>query len=721
MGMDSTFEQHKKKRYEQNGYYISQFVSALIQALLLSQALFLVIAGHDANFDESGKISTFHCAFIIPAVLFLTAFILFARYKKLRVVNRLTFHAWLIYATTLAAMTPQASVVLGVFLITVAVAFYTRRGEIGYLPFYVYFIVMFTALILRDGNELPFYLQSLPNFPIVFDETIISLMIHLPIMSIALAWRELDRSVKRPAPLSERIPLHVYRILLVVFLLFHVIAQGWHLALRIRVFASSTYDMGIFTQMYHYMSRTGLPLTTLERDMLLSHFKVHLSPILYALLPLFKLFPSTWTIQMAQVFLTASGIIPVYLMTKQYGLGKKARLVWTSLYLLLPGIFFGSFYDFHENVFLAPILLFLVYFSAKGSLAGTAVFTLLALMVKEDAFLYVAAVALSLLFGSKDRKMTTFARKKATALAIGMFVVGAIWFTTALIYLANHGMGAMTSRLNNLIGIPKLGLLSVIPTVFLNLTLFMETIFVKSKMGYIMIAMTSLGFIPLLNRKFHRLFLWIPFIAINLMSNYEYQYCVDFQYNYGSHALLFVLALLTYADYVKELQGKRQMPRHGTACIRNPSLTKQRTPLLNSYPRIHTSLKRTAVSSLLLLALVASSVQTTLILKKQMKPLNRIARQYAPSYTETLALLDRIPRDSIVVADGLLTVHLADIEQLYDAIYYDWEKDRPLPDYIVLRRGAMYYYEHYDTMLLSGFREVEDMSSAWLLVMKRDH
>jgi len=123
----------------------------------------------------------------------------------------------------------------------------------------------------------------------------------------------------------------------------------------------------------------------------------------------------------------------------------------------------------------------------------------------------------------------------------------------------------------------EVGLLSVIPTVFLNLTLFMETIFVKSKMGYIMIAMTSLGFIPLLNRKFHRLFLWIPFIAINLMSNYEYQYCVDFQYNYGSHALLFVLALLTYADYVKELQGKRQCATR-TACIRNPSLTKQRTP-----------------------------------------------------------------------------------------------------------------------------------------------
>ena len=719
--MDTLFEQCVTKRTGRSGHLISQIISAFTQALFLSQALFLIIAGHDINFDVSEKICTLHYAFIIPAVLILSALILYARYKKLRIVNRLTFHAWLIYGATLTAMTPQASVVLGVFLVTVAFAFYTRRREIVYLPFYVYLIVMFTALILRDGNALPFYLSSLPNFPIMFDETIISLLIHLPIMVIALAWRELDRSARRPVHLSNRIPLLVRRMLLVACLLFHVVAQGWYLIMRIRVFVSSTYDMGIFTQMYQYMSRTGLPLTTLERDMLLSHFKIHISPILYLLLPIFKLFPSVLTIQVAQVVITASGLIPVYLLAKQYGLSKKARLVWTSLYLLLPGIFFGSCYDFHENVFLAPILLFLFYFIAKGSLTGTAAFTLLTLMIKEDAFLYVAAIALFLIFGSQDRKTTAFSREKATTTAIVMFVGGAVWFATALIYLANQGMGAMTGRFNNLIGIPKLGLLSVIPTILLNLTLFMETIFVKSKMGYIMIALTSLGFIPLLNKKFHRLFLWIPFIVINLMSNYEYQYRIDFQYNYGSHVLLFVLALLTYADYVKEFSSKRKTVRRGAAFITDPTSAKQRIPFIDSYIGIPASLKRTAISFLLALALIASLTQSAQFLKKKIKPLNIIVKHQAPSYSETLALLNRIPRDSIVVADGFVTVHLADIEQLYDAMYYNWEKDRPLPDYIVLRRAAKYNYEHYETMLLFGFREIEEMSSEWLLVMRRDH
>ena len=35
---------------------------------------------------------------------------------------------------------------------------------------------------------------------------------------------------------------------------------------------SSTFDFGIFSQMYYYMKETGLPLTTCERDMLLFPF-----------------------------------------------------------------------------------------------------------------------------------------------------------------------------------------------------------------------------------------------------------------------------------------------------------------------------------------------------------------------------------------------------------------------------------------------------------------
>jgi len=720
VGPDVTLKQLKSRRSEKSWKCLSQLFSAFIQAFFLSQSLFLVVAGHRVNFDAFKIINRLHYALLIPSVLLLTALILFARYKKLRITKRLTFHAWLIYGAILAAMTTQASVVLGILLVTVAMAFYTRRDETIYLPIYVYLIVMFTVSMLKHGHELPTYFGHLPDFPMMSVETIASFIIFLPILCMALAWHELNRSAKNLIFSSDKMTLITYRIILITCLLIHIVWAGWYLTLRLRVFAASTYDMGIFTQMYHYMSRTGLPLTTLERDTLLSHFKVHISPILYVLLPVFKLFPSALTVQISQVVLTATGVFPAYLLAKQYGLSKKARLVWTSLYLLLPGILFGSFYDFHENVFLSPILLFLIYFVAKGNLAGTVVFSLLTLMVKEDAFLYLAAVALFLLFSSKDKKSTAFTRKTASKLAIVILFVGALCFLMALSYLSNHGLGPMTSRFDNFVGIPKLGILSIIPTVFLNFTLFIETLFVKSKMGYIFIVMTSLGFIPLLNRKFHRLFLWVPFIVINLMSNYEYQYRIDFQYNYGSHVLLFALALLTYADYAEAFPSKKSIGQHDKACGGVPSPVIRRITTKDYSQRNRTMVKRAVISSLVLLALVASFVQTTLLMKKRMNRINLIGSSIPP-YSETITLLDKIPRDSIVVADGYFTVPLADIEQLYDAMYYNWKKDRPRPDYLVLRRTAFYDYAHYNTMLLSGYREVGEMSSDWLLVMKREN
>ena len=61
--------------------------------------------------------------------------------------------------------------------------------------------------------------------------------------------------------------------------------------LRYRLNYASAYDFGIFSQMYYYMDKGLSPLTTCERDGLLSHFAVHLSPVFYLLLPFYKLVP----------------------------------------------------------------------------------------------------------------------------------------------------------------------------------------------------------------------------------------------------------------------------------------------------------------------------------------------------------------------------------------------------------------------------------------------
>ena len=44
-------------------------------------------------------------------------------------------------------------------------------------------------------------------------------------------------------------------------------------------FDGSTFDIGLFSQMFHRMSTDLSAITTLERDRVLSHFAVHISPI----------------------------------------------------------------------------------------------------------------------------------------------------------------------------------------------------------------------------------------------------------------------------------------------------------------------------------------------------------------------------------------------------------------------------------------------------------
>ncbi len=86
-----------------------------------------------------------------------------------------------------------------------------------------------------------------------------------------------------------------------------------------------TYDFGIFSQMYHYMSETLIPYTTCERQMLLSHFAVHFSPILYIALPFYLIFPHPTTILAVQAIAVAAAVFPLCKLCRHFSLSGKKR------------------------------------------------------------------------------------------------------------------------------------------------------------------------------------------------------------------------------------------------------------------------------------------------------------------------------------------------------------------------------------------------------------
>lgn len=299
---------------------------------------------------------------------------------------------------------------------------------------------------------------------------------------------------------------------------------------------AACYDFGIFSQMFHYMRETGIPYTTCERDMLMSHFAVHMSPVFYLILPVYYLFPSPVTLDIIQSIIVVSGVVPLILIMKRHSIGKGAVMLFSAIYVLFPGFAGGCFYHLHENCFLAPLILWFIYYCEKEKWYGQAIFAVLLLAVKEDAAVYVAIIVLYFLFTSKNYKCN-----------LCIFIASILYFIGVTRYLSALGDGVMMYRYNNYLfdGDSPMSIISAVVT---NPVYVIGQIATADKIKFILLSLMPLGFLPLMTKDYRRFILMLPWILINLMPNYGYQYDMRYQYCFGTGALLIYMAVINYSD-----------------------------------------------------------------------------------------------------------------------------------------------------------------------------
>lgn len=314
------------------------------------------------------------------------------------------------------------------------------------------------------------------------------------------------------------------------------------------------YDFGIFAQMFEYMKNTGLPFATCERDGLLSHFAVHFSPILYVLLPFYMLVPSPLTLLIGQCLAAASGVIPLVLICRSHKLSNLSSAVFSACYLLYPAFAGGCGYYLHENNFLAPLVLWLIYFFEKDRLIPVFIFGLLTLSVKEDAAVYTAIVSLYFIFARKNYKCS-----------VSLFIFSIIYFIAVTACLSYCGDGVMTGRYDNYI-YDDSGLFAVIKSAVMNPIYAVQQCLTETKIKYILQMLLPLMFMPLHTKKASRLILLLPFILVNIMTNYTYQYDIYYQYGFGSGAILIYLTVINYADMGRK-RGKLLLCAALCSCV----------------------------------------------------------------------------------------------------------------------------------------------------------
>ena len=271
------------------------------------------------------------------------------------------------------------------------------------------------------------------------------------------------------------------------------------------------YDHGIFAQMFHSMKETGQMVTTYERNELMSHFKVHFSPIFYLLLPLYMIFPSSQALLVINGFIIISGIVPLMFLCKRFKLSNISTLLFCVCYAIYPTFIGNGFWGLHENAFLAPLILWLFYFSEKDCTIGAVIFAVLLLCVKEDAAMYLAIIALYYIVSGKSLA------RNFILLALSLLCFGVV-----TMLMQKYGLGVMSdSRFGNYIGETG-SLFTMIRSVIENPSFTLAQVFTTDKLLFMLQMFMPLCFLPFLGKKPARLILLIPMLLINLMTKYSY-------------------------------------------------------------------------------------------------------------------------------------------------------------------------------------------------------
>lgn len=315
-----------------------------------------------------------------------------------------------------------------------------------------------------------------------------------------------------------------------------------------KTFGTSTFDFGIFVQMFHSMSTDLTAVTTCERSKFLSHFNVHASFIYYILAPVYAVFHKPETLLVAQAILAMGGVIPFYFILKNHDFNGVPRIAACCMYIFCAGIMAPCYYDFHENAFLPTILMLYLYAVDRRNTLLFYIMSVLTCIVKEDAPLYVLCIAMYYFFNEKQ-----FAKRIH---AVIVFFLSGAYFVFVTDWLTKHGDGSMmaATRFGNLTIDSEAGFGGIIKNVLTDPAYFFSLFFTEESLMFFLQIMVPMAFLPFMTKKISRFLLMIPFVIMNLVvgAGYGYASRIGYQYIFGPSCLLLYMAVLNAQDIEKE-------------------------------------------------------------------------------------------------------------------------------------------------------------------------
>ena len=453
------------------------------------------------------------------------------------------------------------------------------------------------------------------------------------------------------------------------FVILYVVYLSIVVVYKVKTFDGSTFDIGIFSQMFHRMSTDLTAITTLERDRVLSHFAVHISPIFYLMLPFYKFLPHVETLEVLQIWVVFSAVIPLRLLLKRLNFSKSINSLIIAWFVLIPVMTTAGGYHLHENCFLVPLIIWLFYFIVSEQKWKILLVTLLLLFVKEDAFIYVVSIGLYFLF----QKRFSLSSKTKKWIILADFILPVLYFALGLYLLNTYGEGGMVSRFEPYLLEGENGILSVLKNLILHPTYVFSKLLIARKLGYLFFVLAPLVFLPLVQRTWSNYLLSLPLIVINLLPDWPYQYDIGFQYSYGSQTLLFIMALLALED-LKE----------------------------------HKFIKEKTTLAMVTVGIIMSGTLLHHFTHNWSFNIGYYF-EHKEKFDTMRYTLESLPEEASVVTEGGYTPALRNHQYLYDIFYHNDKKADDSIDYIVIPREQKGNNKVYDPIIESyeslGYKE----------------
>ncbi|WP_457741990.1 DUF2079 domain-containing protein [Thermococcus sp.] len=299
--------------------------------------------------------------------------------------------------------------------------------------------------------------------------------------------------------------------------------------LKFEDFLYSSLDLGIFTQSLAGFLK-GRPLfNTVEWQLygVSNHFGVHFQPILYLLVPVFKLFPSAKTLLTVQSLALGISVLLAYILAKRV-LNEGLAIVLTVLYAFNSSLIGINLFEFHPVSLAVPLFLLAAVFLVEGRERAFILTSLLLLLVKEDTFLGVAS--LSLWWALRDsfslesiKRNLRFIILAVLSVLYGVIVIKLVipYFGNGYIYNGLYRHPAINGR----------------------------------KIIYFLLFNLSFGLFPLfLSRNW--VLLTLPWLE-NLLASRPSQYSFGFHYPYMLVPLSFIGAVFTIRE-LREMRALRK-------------------------------------------------------------------------------------------------------------------------------------------------------------------